>query len=184
MKKPYTRYKIQNTRYNYLRSARKGFTLIEVLVAMTIFVTTLILLSQIYVSAMRSERVAYALLQNEEAVRYALDTMSKTIRMGKDFTSHDGTTLSFKYYYKGEWQPIIYSFEDNTIKRSFMGTTGPLLPEDTKITSGSFDLQPWTNISQALIKIYAKVKTKVGEREYGFDIQTAVTPRTVFHIND
>ncbi len=167
-----------------LNGENKGFTLIETLVATSIFIITMVIISQIYVSAMRAERITYALLQNEESVRYALDTMSKTIRMGKDFTGGDNE-LDFQYFYKGEWKDLTYSFTDNTIKRDFMDSgLLPLLPPEVKIENGKFDFESQTSDSQAFVTISFKVISTVGGREYGFDIETAVTPRVIFEIED
>ncbi len=193
------KFKIKNlrkgfTHQNFPKENLGGFTLIEVLVAMTLFVATLVLLSQIYVSAMRSERVAYALLQNEESVRYALDTMSKTIRMGKGTSfniSDDKKSLDFDYYYVDPtgnntgWQHITYTFENNTITRDFLGAANlSLLPESVKITSGTFGLTPLKSDQQAEVTISFTAISKVGDREYPFQIRTAVTPRLLFDVGN
>ena len=171
----------------YFQRKSRAFTLVEVLVAMTIFVGTLILMSQIYVSAMRSERVAYSLLQNDESVRYALDYMSKTIRMGKDFTSPDSSTLSFNYYYvdptgfQTGWQPISYSFQNDSITRSFLGKTINLLPPAVKISNGQWNLISRTDTSQAKVAIDFTVQS---QRTHKFHIQTAITPRLLFNVGN
>jgi len=166
------------------KNTSKGFTLIETLVAISIFIITMVIISQIYISAMRAERITYALIQNEESVRYALDTMSKTIRMGRGF-SGTGTELSFDYFYKGNSENIVYSFDDNTIKRKFMGSDLlPLLPPEVKIENGKFDFEPQTSDKQAFVTISFRVVSTVGGRDYGFDVQTAVTPRRIFRLDD
>jgi len=170
-----------------LKSKSKGFTLIETLVATSIFIITMVIISQIYIGAMRAERITYALIQNEESVRYALDAISKTIRMGKDFEDPSGTgdELSFRYFYKEKWREITYSFVNDTIERDFMDSGSlPLLPPEVKIRDGEFDFESRTSNSQAFVTISFRVVSTVGGREYIYNVRTAVTPRVIFTISD
>jgi len=63
----------------------KGFTLIEILVATGIFVSVMVVLSQVYLAVIRSERVAYGLLSAENNLRNNLEIIARSLRMGKKF---------------------------------------------------------------------------------------------------
>jgi len=101
-----TRYKIQDTRY------KRGFTLIEVLVSVGVFLLTILAISQIFITVIRSERIAYALLNSENNIRNNVELMAKTIRMGKNFIlSPDKEELCFDYFLENQWQKLCYRFD-------------------------------------------------------------------------
>lgn len=172
-------------RINIKKYKFKAFTLIEILIATGIFVLVMVVLSQVYISIVRSERVAYALLSAENNLRNNLELIARSIRMGKNFEiSLDGKFICFDYYLDTQWRKICYQYEENkgNIFQSIENTTNgfePLFDPNIKITKAYFykkgDLQQKT--SQLTIVISLESKIEVRNQEYFFHLETAITPR-------
>ena len=170
-----TRYKIQDTRY------KRGFTLIEVLVSVGLFLLTILAISQIFITVIRSERIAYALLNSENNIRNNLELMAKTIRMGKNFNlSSDKEELCFDYFLESQWQKLCYKFDVSSqfLSRSLNGGDyEPLLDPQVKITSGHFYQIGDGSTSQLSFIIQLETQVTVRGIEYPFHVETAVTSR-------
>lgn len=169
---------MRNTRY------KRGFTLIEVLVSVGIFLLTIMAISQIFITMIRSERVAYALLNSENNVRNNLELMAKTIRMGKNFQplSSDKDLLCFNYYLENQWPVLCYKFNSDleTLERSLdNGDYYSLLDSQVKITSGHFYQLGDGSTSQLSFIIQLEAQVKVRNTIYPFHVETAVTSRYI-----
>jgi prepilin-type N-terminal cleavage/methylation domain-containing protein len=178
---------MRNTRY------KRGFTLIEVLVSVGIFLMTMIAISQIFITVIRSERVAYALLNSENNIRNNVELMAKTIRMGKNFDqvllmSSGGKELCFDYYLDNEWPKLCYKFDDlsQRLERSLEtldnGEYKPLLDPQIKLSpdpdsSGHF--YQIGNGSDSQLSFIIQLEAQIVERNinYLFHVETAVTSR-------
>ena len=168
-----------------LKKKQKAFTLIEVLVSVSLFAMAIIALSQVYISVIRSERVAYALLNSENSIRNSVEIMARSIRLGKDFdilSEAEGEKLCFDYYSEEAWKNSCYRFNvyDNTLEKSSEG--GPfvsMLDPELEVNYGKFYKKGGTFDSQLAIIIVLEVFTKVKQQEYLFNLQTAVTPRSL-----
>jgi len=172
-----TRYKIQDTRY------KRGFTLVEVLVSVGIFLLTIMAISQIFITVIRSERVAYALLNSENNIRNNLELMARTIRMGKNFNpSPDDKELCFDYYLENQWQNLCYKFNPGSedLEKSLNnGDYYSLLDPQIQVVSGNFYKIGGTPTSQWLFIIQLEVQVKVRGIEYPFHVETAVASRYI-----
>lgn len=170
----------RKTKYKF-----KAFTLVEVLVSVGIFLMTIIAISQIFITVIRSERIAYALLNSENNIRNNLELMAKTIRMGKYFDqvrlmSSGGKELCFDYYLDNQWQGLCYKFDNSSqiLSRSLNGRDyEPLLDPQIKLISGHF-YQIGTG-SNSQLSFIIQLETQVSERgvNYPFHVETAVTSR-------
>jgi len=170
-----------------------GFTLIEVLVAVGIFLMTIIALSQIFVTVIRSERVAYALLNNENNIRNALESMARTIRMGTNFDLPDNSQLGFDYNVNNDCltskncDHIIYYFRNNSLEEYlsekgssvFSSPSLSMIDPQIIIEQGSFEQIGNPANEQPTIIIRLKAKVTVRGVDYYFNVQTAVTPRII-----
>lgn len=63
----------------------RGFTIIELLVAMALFITIMIMVSVIFITAIRSERGITALIAANDSVFLTLEQMAREIRVGRGF---------------------------------------------------------------------------------------------------
>jgi len=173
-----------------LKQNQKGFTLIELLIATGVFVSVMVSLSQVYIAIVRSEQVAYALLNTENNIRNNLELIARSIRMGKNFeVLGNGQKICFQYFLEGTWSEFCYEYgEDNNKKFNIKQKKnnqdiGWLFDSpDVEITKAKFYLIKNDFDSQISIVIPLEIQTKVktgGDKEqiYTFNIQTAVTPR-------
>lgn len=75
-----------------MKIQNRAFTLVEMLVAITIFLMIIGIISQIFISALRQQRKSLASQQLLDQTSYAMEYMSRALRMAKKDSS--GTCLS------------------------------------------------------------------------------------------
>jgi len=176
--------KFQQISTNF-KKKQKAFTLVEVLVSVSLFAMAIIALSQVYISVIRSERVAYALLNSENSIRNSLEIMARSIRLGKDFeilSEAEGEKLCFNYYSEEIWKNTCYRFNvyDNTLEKSSEGGLFmSMLDSELEVNYGKFYIKGGTSASQLVVIIVLEVSIDVRQQEYLFNLQTAVTPRAL-----
>jgi len=164
---------------NITKTNRKGgFTLIETMVAITIFLITIFLVTQVYIETIRMERVAYGLLGRDNSVRYALELMARDIRMAKadsisisdsDTSDIFYDTLDMGVYYSGtSYSSVKYGLRNDRIERTggFITSSGVTISELNFKKDDTY-YQP---------RIIISFKASVGSSKPIF-IQTSVTPR-------
>ena len=161
---------------------KRGFTLVEVLVAVGIFLLTILAISQIFITVIRSEKLAYALLNTENNIRNNLELIAKTVRMGKNFQPlpSDKGELCFDYYLDNQWQRLCYKFDisSQVLSRSLNGGDyEPLLDPQVKIISGHFYQLGEGSTSQLSFIIQLEAQITVRGIVYPFHVETAVTSR-------
>jgi prepilin-type N-terminal cleavage/methylation domain-containing protein len=162
------------------RNNNKGFTLIEVLVATSIFVLTMMVLSQIFISVIRSEKLAYALLDTENIIRNNLEYMARAIRMGTKFSSPDNSQICFT---NSRGQEQCFQFQGESLVEILDGNSNFLIDASqslVKIKEGTFYLYyPNSTTNQPIVRIQIWAQTEVRGQNYDFKVETAVTPRTL-----
>lgn len=179
-----------------INNCKKAFTLIEVLVAVSIFLMTILALSQIFIAVIRSEKVAYALLAGENNIRNTLESMARNIRMGTNFVV-DNNKIEFDYNVTdeclnaGNCDHMIYEFKQGgdiyslqQTRRTSGGTEDindiPMLDPSITIIYGSFEkIGDYDQQKQPTIIIRIKAFVTVRGNNYDFNVQTAVTPRII-----
>ncbi|MGC8651288.1 MAG: PilW family protein [Minisyncoccia bacterium] len=153
----------------------KAFTLVEVLVSVGVFLMTIIAISQVFITVIRSERLAYALLNSENNIRNNVELMARAIRMGTNFSQTDNSYLCFTNSTK---EPQCFNFRNNNILETLGRTDFPLLDPSIQIASANFYLINNSN-SQWTVVIQLQAQVEVYGQIYPFHIETAVTPRTL-----
>ncbi|HRV32091.1 MAG TPA: prepilin-type N-terminal cleavage/methylation domain-containing protein [Candidatus Paceibacterota bacterium] len=164
----------------------KSFTLVEVLVSLFLFVVITGILTQIYIATVRSERIAYVLLRDENIIRNELEVLARDIRMGKSFSSNgSGDSLDYLTYYDNSWHRISYVFdaEHNTIRKSVSDDIEYvsndyviIIPENIKIDTLKFYVNKLYN-EQPSITITLTIESQAYNKKYTTSLQTTVTPR-------
>lgn len=82
-------------------NTKRGFTIIELLVAMTLFVVVIAATSGAFIQALRTQRATVALIAANSNAALAIEQMMRDIRTGSDFFVNDiatvgkGTKLTF-----------------------------------------------------------------------------------------
>lgn len=80
----------------------KGFTLTELLVAITLFVVAVASASDLFSSASRAQRKSVETQKVLDNGRYVLEAVAKTLRMGEIKTETSGATLQICHPTKGD----------------------------------------------------------------------------------
>lgn len=182
------------------KNKKKGFTLIEVMVSVTLFAVIVLSISGIFKLAIDAQRNAIAAQNVQESLKYFLEVIAKEIRMaqkdgGKCFGSDPnnifsvsqgevGDILSFKNYY-GECVQY-YLLENGNSTRFQIARKIPLgvpkadfiSPAKIKINDLKFILSAASSSTQPRVTINLRA-TAVDDKlsESSMTIQTSLTSR-------
>ena len=102
---------------------KKGFTMIELLVAMGLFVVVMGIASTVFIQSLRTQRSIVALMAANDNASLSIEQMMREIRIGSNFrTNSDQTELVFVSQRKGN---IIYRWnkDEETIERNGVALT-------------------------------------------------------------
>ncbi|MBP8718410.1 MAG: type II secretion system protein [Candidatus Atribacteria bacterium] len=194
---------VQPKKFNHaFKNKKSGFTLVEMLISVGIFVMTIMALSQIFISVIRSEKIAYALLNGENNIRNGLESVARTIRMGTKFDlSSDGETL--KFFYKADSECLQnndcpsyqYYFVTQTNAEGKEVVVLKVMANDPKNPENNIPLQDLfdpqieilsgrfyqignpTDYQQPSFIIQLQAQVTVRGVAYPLSVETAVTPR-------
>jgi len=168
---------------------KKGYTLIEILVAIFIFSILALALAESFVSASRAQRKALAETQVINSTSYVLEYMSRALRMAKKDSSgscvvqpntnyqvlDNGNGIKFKNY-KNECQT--FSLGGAEGKQIVENQSVPLTPSDLEVKNLEFTVTGDTPGSQPLVTIKFQIQ-KRDQPETKIEIQTAVSQRNL-----
>lgn len=192
--------KYEDMKKNY----QKAFTLIEMLVAITIFSLMIGTLSSIFISGIREQQRALATQKLLDETSYVLEYMSRAIRMatkddieikgqpGKDCSGDSTDKINYKLTttgqggikfrnYKNECQEFF--LENNQLKeRKDSGTALPMTSANTKIETLIFNVigedQPLTDNLQPRVTIFLDVRSQTTGGP-SIKIQTTLSQRKI-----
>jgi len=157
---------------------KRGFTLIEMIVAIAVFTVVMTVTLATYLNVSDIQRKANALRVVNDNVSFALETMTREIRTNKYYTNCGAKCLSFT---NQDNQVIAYSFNstDNSIERNISGAPSPLrlTSPDIKIEDLVFNIRNGSN-EQPMVTIF--IKASAGEKikiKNTLNVQTTITKR-------
>jgi prepilin-type N-terminal cleavage/methylation domain-containing protein len=178
---------------------KTGFTLIEVMVSVSLFAVIIISVAGIFKLSIDAQRNAISSQNVQESLKYFLEVTAKEIRMAQannsvcagvppdsifSVTTTDlGDVLNFKNYYG---QCVSYSLQNDNgisrfqITRSSGGTSlsGFISPAKIKINSLHFVLKNLASSSQPMITINLNANANTGNaNESSMTLQTSITSR-------
>ncbi|MDP3800011.1 MAG: prepilin-type N-terminal cleavage/methylation domain-containing protein [bacterium] len=166
--------------FNFQKS--KGFTLIELIVAMAVFSTVVTIVSSIFVSTMGSQRKNVNQQEVLENARYVLEIMARSIRQSTVQTT-DGTSsvLAINHPVKGL---ITYQLDSDQIKESTgVNPALALSSSEVIIDKLSFIVQGNSlsdNAQPRVVIVVSLRNTEVGANiASSINLQTTVTPRNL-----
>ncbi|MEK9183981.1 MAG: type II secretion system protein [Patescibacteria group bacterium] len=93
---------------------KKGFTMIELLVAIGLFIVVISVSSGIFIKSLRTQRQIVSLMAANDNASLALEQIIREIRTGRDFSSGK-SQLSFTNYLE---ESVVYELDSNSIKRN------------------------------------------------------------------
>lgn len=156
-----------------------GLTMIELIVAVGIFGLVISIVVGIFVLAIINQRRIVTARNVNDNVRFTIETMSREIRTGKNFSSGVGQ-LSFV---NANGENILYRLADGIIEKSsdggniYLAMTGP----EVTITYLNFYLSGQTALDglQPRVTVAIGANSKIGSQSTSLKIQTTVGSRLI-----
>ncbi len=93
---------------------KTGFTIIELLVAMTLFLVLMGIVTGGFIRSLRTQRAIVALMEVNDNVSLSLEQMAREIRTGYNFSKVSDSELQFTNAYG---IPVFYRLYQGTIER-------------------------------------------------------------------
>jgi prepilin-type N-terminal cleavage/methylation domain-containing protein len=155
---------------------KKGFTLIEMIVAVGVFTVAITIILASFLNITDIQRKTAAIRTINDNLNFSLETMMREIRSGTSYSiGESGTSLSIVNNYK---KNIVYNLNtvDNQIERSEEG--GPVIvltAPEVKITKLFFVVD---NSFQPIVTIIISGETGESEKTKSvFNLQTTISQR-------
>lgn len=181
---------------NSSRQREKGFTIIEIVVAVSVFSIIVMIIFGLAIAAIKEQRRHYVSQDAFGQLGYALEYMSRTVRMAqKDLNgtcigakenyqlTHAGKGIKF-INFEGECQEFFLDSLDNSLKEVRAANPTSSLTSDTiEVIDFTVRLQNESQLDtkQPIVTLLIKVKGKGGEVEERFEatIQTSLSQRNL-----
>jgi prepilin-type N-terminal cleavage/methylation domain-containing protein len=157
-------------------SGQKGFSLVELLVAVAIFSVVMAVVADVFVSGMGGARKVFGEQSIQESGRFILESVSKELRMSQldsaDGTAHsslpDGAVLgpySEIEITNGDGEVVIYEIDNSDSVMQIKRNGTAISPNDVKVT-GYFWIGKVTPVSggdpyQTRFYLTLKIKNKL-----------------------
>jgi len=154
-----------------------GFTLIELMVATTLFVVIMLTAMSSLFMLLDESKSSRALRLAMDNVNFAMDSMTRSIRMGTDYTSTNGTFISFNSQdsknIKYQWVTLS---NGKTIEKCVNNSDCvSIISPDVNIDTLNFSLN--SSGTQPSVYIIMKGTVKVKGVPTSFAIQTMASQR-------
>lgn len=95
---------------------KKGFTIIELMVAMTIFIVVISISSGVFINSLKTQRAVLALMAANDNASLTIEQISREIRTGSEFqTNANGDRLDF---ISAGGNPVFYQLQNGAIIRN------------------------------------------------------------------
>jgi type II secretory pathway pseudopilin PulG len=163
----------------------KGFTLIEIMVATSIFMVVMLMAMGALVTTSHTAKKAQALRTAMDNVNFAMESMTRTLRMGQDY-SGGGTYINFTPPVPSTAPPpapgsSAFALSGGVLNRCDGGTCIPMTSESVSIDYLQFYItgaDPADYIQPSVYIALKGVVTVKGETSQ-FALQTIVSQRSV-----
>jgi len=119
----------------------RGFTMIELLVTMTLFLIIIGAVSAIFIQSMKTQRLTLALIAVNDDASLALEQMTREIRTGFNFCpvgGADSCSPSKLVFENSAGEDIIYDLKNGALVKSVNGILKPITSGDVKISRLAF----------------------------------------------
>jgi len=156
----------------------QGLTLIELLVAMAIFIVVITVVFGLFSSAIKGQRRVIAMQNIQENARFILEFMAKEIRMSK-INSSSGTSNSLNIT-RSDGVDVVYTISDGKIIRDDLNSRGIAISAEEVVVTGNFyiegvggdNLQPKVTIAIKVQGVGARP-----EEQAFINVQTTLSQR-------
>ncbi len=167
-----------------------GFTVVELMVGVSVFLVAATVISGVFVRAIRTQRQASEIMVSASDAGLILERMAREIRSGYDFTIVEtgsscspgdpslaaGTDVCFRRYKGSELKTVTYAFDaaSGALVRDEDGTGGRLNSDKTSVERLTFTMvseDPWR------LTIVLWTKPADPQTDYTARLQTTVAAR-------
>ncbi len=160
----------------------KGFTLIELIIALTIFSLVIISMAAITVSMIKSQRKTFALQNIQEPARYISESMSKEIRMSQiNSLDSGGSQRDILNITNDKNENVDYRFiAANRLQRQVDGGGWQYLSPANLEVTGGFYISKSSSPDRAKVTIVMQIKStgaKVEEQAEVY-LQSTISQRS------
>ena len=160
---------------------QRGFTLIELMVALSLFVIVLGISSSIFIRSLRSQRAIINLISVNDNSSLAIEQMAREVRTGTNFSANppDNNQLSFTNALS---KAVIYrlNITSGAIERNEDGGVfSPITSANVRVEKLNFILSgAGVDSKQARITVAMRVgSTAALLQNFYTDVQTTLSPR-------
>ena len=167
----------------------KGYTLIEMLVAITMFTVTVGAISGIFISAIRTQRRILATQELLDQTSYVLEYMGRALRMAKK--DSNGTCITAGNNYENpsgissirfiDYNGVCteYFLDTGQLKKTAGGTTSELTSTKLYVNSLKFNLsgELGSDILQPRVTIFLEILGRGTTERPKIQIQTSISQR-------
>lgn len=161
----------------------KGFSVIELVVGVTVFSVVVAASLGLFGSVLRDQRAAFAIQALQNNARFVFEFMAKEIRTGDDFSLNGSTEINF---INTDGEDIVYRLVGTTLERSnddgviFL----PVTADEVDVTYLNFELdlieagpkprQPFITIMMRIEGAGARA-----EEKFNINLQTSISQRVI-----
>lgn len=177
---------------NIIKS-KKGYTLIELVVAMFVFIVAATLISGLFVRSIQTQRQSNHLTVINSDASFIIERMNREVREGYNFTSPDtngdcsdgsSETLEFTRSINGSEKVITYTLDSNDITRQ-EGESGSQIinSSQTSINDLCFILTQPTSDNPWRIMASIELVSEDPNINYSSTVQTTIASRSLPEVN-
>jgi prepilin-type N-terminal cleavage/methylation domain-containing protein len=157
---------------------QRGFSLIEFLVAMSIFAIVIIVVLGSFAMVIKGQRKVIAMQNVQENTRFLLDFMTKEIRMSTINAATENTITIVR----SDNQVVTYTFSGNNIERTSPSSSGPINSEEVLVNGRFYAEGIGTGDGQQpklTIAINVQSAGNQPEEQSRIDLQTTLSQRLI-----
>jgi len=157
---------------------KKAFTLIEILVAVSIFIVVITVALTLFVSGINGQRKVIALQDVQDNAKFLMGFIIKEVRMSKiNYISPSILNIT-----RPNGESVIYTFNNSegTIERVDSSTNGQINSNDVLVYGNFYGLGIGSNDNQQVrVTIVMDVQKNIGKTDASIKIQTTVSQRNL-----
>jgi len=157
-----------------------GFTLVELLAAITIFSLVMTAVFGIFINAIKDQRIILAKQAVDDNALYAMESITKELRMAVSIATPGGNASSIAFG-NSAGDSIAYSLSNGQIMRNDTTlATGnqPVSSSEITISSLNFNVNNWDSTHAPRITIFMRAQEATSSSSQAtLEIQSTVSPR-------
>jgi len=146
----------------------KGFTLLELMVALAIFIVVSTIAVSIFLMSVKNQRQAFLVQNLQDNARYMIERFSKEVRMANLQSGSSDTRLKIK---NQDGELVQYEFKDSDFERD---NNKPLNGEQVDVSGSFFIVDSSSQQFRVTVKM---VLTPAGATQPQVRVQNTVTSR-------